>query len=269
MGSKSVWSGHVSFGLVSIPVKLYVGARDEHVSLNFFHVSKEDGKPCGSRTQKPDWCPACKKQITREEIVRGYDRGDGSYIAITKDDLEAIAPESDKTMEISQVVKWDDVPPQFLAESFYVLPEGPGQRGYALFAKALRETGRCAIAQLTKTGREHVVLIKPAGRGLMLHCLYYPTELNRMTEFDGMAEAQVGAADLKLAKQLLEQLDGDFRPEEFENGYDQRLNQLIASRLDAKQEAPKAIPQKKIGTYLMSQLQASLKSPKAKAKKAA
>lgn len=232
-----VWSGHLNFGLVSIPVALHTGARDESVSLNQLH------SVCKSRTKKPDWCPVCERAISRDEIVKAYDKGAGQYVEITKAELESITPASEKVMEIRECVDWAEFDPVYLAESFYVTPDAVGKRAYTLLAAALRTSEKVAIAQLTKNNREHIVLIRPVGDALMMHFLYYPEEINTVAEFYELAhkEHQVPASDLKLARQLVENLSSKWEPSQYENGYNMRLTQLIASKLDKSIAAPTAI----------------------------
>ena len=250
-----VWKGFLNFGMVSIPVYLNTGARDEHVELCFVHT-------CGSRIKRPDWCPECNRKIERAEINKAYEKGEGEYVVLTKDELDEIAPASEKVMDIQEFVEEAEVDPVYLAESFYLLPDGPGKRGYALLTAALKASGKVAIAQITKNNREHVVLIRPSGHGLTLHALYYPNEVNRVPEFESLPAQEASAADLKLAKQLIESMTTDFKPEHFENGYDMRLNQLIASKLDKAVKAPVPVKAAQpIGLDLTAALTASLKLP--------
>jgi len=251
-----VWKGHLNFGLVSIPVYLNTGARDEHTALCQLH------QPCGSRTKKPDFCPACNRNITRDEIVKAYEKGEDSYVVLTKEELDGIAPASEKIMDITECVPRETVDEIYLAESYYLLPEDAGKRGYFLLANALRDTEKVAIAQLTKNSREHVVLIRPSGKGLMLHFLYYATEVNRVPEFDYLNEVPLEKSLVKMAEQLVDSLSTEFDPEIFENGYDMRLNQLIASKLDKAVKAPTPVTAKaNVLPDLTAALQASLARP--------
>lgn len=251
-----VWKGHLNFGLVSIPVYLNTGARDEHTALCQLHS-------CGSRTKKPDWCPKCNKQITRDEIQKAYEVGDDKYVLLTKEELDGIAPASEKVMEISECVNAYEVDEIYMAESFYLIPDEGGKHAYALLVKGLKDTGRVAIAQLTKNSREHVVLIRPSGNGLMLHALYYPNEVNRVPEFESLKEQPLPVNEIKLATRLIDSLAAKFDPEQFENGYDMRLNQLIASKLDKAVSAPAPVKvTASVLPDLTAALQASLMKPR-------
>jgi DNA end-binding protein Ku len=160
------------------------------------------------------------------------------------------------------------VDPLYLAESFYVIPEPAGAKAYSLLVQALAQSGRCAIAQLTKSNREHVVVIRPKGAGLIAHCLYYPSEVHSIPEFDALTDCAVKPEEAKLAAKLVENLAGDFDPRQYQNGYEARLSQLIASKLKGEVVAvPKAAPQGAPVVDMLEALKASL--AKKKVKKAA
>ena len=268
------WKGYINFGLLSIPVGLCVCARDSHVALKNLH------KKCNAPLNMPKICSACKEQVTTDQIVKGYENGDG-YVLLNDDELDSILPATEKVMEISETVKWSEVSPHLLAESFYVLPEPPGVKAYTLLQRSLVESGRVALAQLTKNNREHIVLIRPHGTGLMLHMIWYAKEVAQVPEFINFKPASLAPDEVKLAKQLVDSLADKFEPDQFENGYDQRLTQLVSSKLDKTVSAPTPIkPAEPTTIDLMAALQKSIKRrraiaidddepPKTKRKKAA
>jgi DNA end-binding protein Ku len=252
-----VWKGHLSFGLLNIPVYLNVAARDKRVELHTFHTE------CKGAVKSPKYCPACSKMLEASEIFRGY-QTDGRIVEITDEEIEGITPASGKVLEITECVKWSDVDSLYLAESFYLLPEDVGMKAYGLLVKTLTDTGRVAIAQLTKSGRENMILLRPQGNGLILHYLWYQTEIAKVAEFDDLQAVSLTASELKLARQLAESLDSEFNPETFEDGYYQRLNTLIASKIDKSIAAPtpvSAVTAQPVQD-LMAALSASLATPK-------
>jgi DNA end-binding protein Ku len=252
-----VWKGYVTFGLLSIPVYLNTGARDSHIALTNLH------RGCGGRMKMPKICDKCKASITPDQIMKAYEVGDDSYIEITADELEAVQPTTEKIMEITECPKWADVDPMLLAESFYLLPDPAGLKAYSLLVKALDDSGRVAIAQLTKNNREHVVLLRPKGNGLIAHFLYYPNEVNQVVEFTSLKPAPLAANELKLAAKLVDSMATDFDHGQYENGYDMRLNSLIASKLDKKLPMPKFEKAKEPKTMdVTAALMASLERPK-------
>jgi DNA end-binding protein Ku len=225
------WKGFLKFGLLSIPVYLNVAARDKRIDLHTYHEA------CNSQIKAPKYCPKCEVMLQPTETYRGYDAGNG-IIKLTDEEMESITPDTDKAMEISDCVEWKDVDPIYLAESFYLLPDDAGKKAYSLLAKTLTESGRVGIVQITKSSREHMAVIRPKGAGLMLHYLWYETEIAQVSEFDNLQPVAVTASEVKLAKQLADSLASEFDPEQYEDGYLQRLNTLIASKLDSKIAAP-------------------------------
>lgn len=226
-----VWKGHLRFGALTIPVFLNTAARDQRISLNTFH------SVCNGKITMPKYCAACSAMVPPDEIFRAYDTGSG-LVKLTDDELDAIVPETEHVMDVSEVVKFSEIDPVYLAESFYLLPDAAGTKAYSLLVKVLKDSGRCAIAQLCKSSREHIVVLRPKGNGLILHYLFYQTEVNRVPEFESLTMASLSPNEIKLGAQLVESMEVDFNPESFEDAYYQRLNTLIASKLDSKIAAP-------------------------------
>jgi DNA end-binding protein Ku len=246
------WNGFLNFGLLSIPVYLNTAAREKKVELHTYHTV------CNSGLQHPKYCPQCQVNLPSAEIYKGF-LGPNGIVKLSEEEMDAIAPGSNKVMTISECVEWKDVDPMYLAESFYLLPGEAGLKAYSLLHKTLQETGRVAIAQIAKNSREHVALIRPKGNGLMLHYLWYENEIAKVPEFNSLQLATASAQEMKLAKQLMESLHADFDTSEYEDGYYQRLNTLIASKTDDSIAAPapvKAVakPSLDIAAALMSSL---------------
>lgn len=229
--SNKQWSGFVNFGLLSIPCYLKVGARDRRVELNNFHSA------CNGRIKMPKFCPTCNVHLEPTEIYRGFDTGNG-IVKLTDEEMEGITPASEKTMEISECVKWAEIDPVYLAESFYLLPDDAGRKAYSLLVKALNKSGRVGVVQLTKSSREHIAVVRPRGNGLMLHYIWYPAEIAHVPEFETLQPAVLSANEMELANQLVESMAVPFNPSQYEDGYLQRLNTLIGSKLDKKIAAP-------------------------------
>jgi DNA end-binding protein Ku len=234
MAAHSVWKGFVSFGLLQFPVKLYVAARDKRVELHKYHIA------CNTNIKMPPWCPKCQVHLKEGEIYKGYEAGKG-IIPLGKEEIEAITPATERQMEVREFVDFKDVDPVFLAESYYLLPEDAGVKAYSLLAKILQETGKCAIAQICKHSREHVALIRPKGTGLALHFLWYPAEISQMAEFDNFNPVAISAAEVKLGKQLVESMSNEFDPSQYEDGYLNRMNLLIQSKMDKSVAAPEPV----------------------------
>jgi DNA end-binding protein Ku len=161
--ASSVWSGYLTFGLISIPVRLFSGARSSGISFNMLH--RDDLQ----RVKQQYYCPADNRVVDRSEIVKGYEYRKDEYVVIEPDEIKKIEPQTAKSMEILEFVKQSDVDPVYFESSYYMLPEEAGRRPYALLTKALEESEYVAIAKLTMHNREYTVFLRPHEGGMMLH----------------------------------------------------------------------------------------------------
>src|SRR6266568_4906776 len=153
--ASSVWSGYLTFGLISLPVRLYSGARGSRISFHMLH------KPDLSRIKQQLYCPEDDRVVERSEIVKGYEYRKGEYVIIEPEEIKKIEPRTAKSMEILEFVKADDVDPIYFESSYYVMPEEAGRRPYALLTKALEQSKYVAIAKLTMHNREYTVFLRP------------------------------------------------------------------------------------------------------------
>lgn len=225
----SVWSGYLTFGLISLPVRLYSGARGSRISFHMLH------KPDLARVKQQLWCPVDEQVVERNEIVKGYEFRRGEYVVVEPEELKAIEPKTAKAMEIVQFVKSEEVDPIYFESSYYVAAEEAGKRPYALLARAMRESGYMALARLTMHNREYTVFLRPYKDGLALHTMYYADEVRSMEHLGGGAESEVKEAELKVAHQLIEALADKFEPERFHDTYEDNLRKLIDARLEGKE----------------------------------
>ena len=232
--ANSVWKGHITFGLISIPVRLFAAARTERISMNQLH------KECHTRIRQPLFCPTCNRQVERSEIVKGYEYEKDQYVLFNEDELDKIEPPSASTMEILEFVKLKEVDPLYFDASYYVTPEEAGKKAYKLLMMAMEESGYGAIAKLTMHQREHIVVIRPRSQGLTLHTLYYADEVRQVAEYGSADKVELKDAEKKLALQLIESLAAHFEPEKFHDTYRQSLRAMIEAKLKGEQvtEAP-------------------------------
>jgi DNA end-binding protein Ku len=190
-------------------------------------------KPDLSRVKQQLWCPEEGKVIERNETVKGYEYRKGEYIVIEPEELKKIEPKTAKAMEILQFVKAEEVDPIYFESSYYVAAEDAGKRPYALLARAMRESGYMALAQLTMHNREYTVFLRPFKDGLALHTMYYADEVRSMETF-GTESVEVKDTELKVAHQLIDALADKFDPERFHDTYEENLRKLIDARLEGK-----------------------------------
>jgi DNA end-binding protein Ku len=221
----SVWSGYLTFGLISMPVRLFSGARSSGISFNMLH------RPDLQRVKQQYICPLENKVVDRSEIVKGYEFRKDEYIVIEPEEIKKIEPRTAKTMEILEFVKKSEVDPVYFDASYYMLPEEAGRRPYALLTKALEESEFVAIAKLTMHNREYTVFLRPHEGGLMLHTMYYAEEVRKVDGF-GAPDVELKDAEVKIAHQLIEALSGEWDPEKYHDDFQDNLKQLIQTKLE-------------------------------------
>jgi DNA end-binding protein Ku len=239
--ASTVWKGYISFGLISVPIRLYVAAREHHVSFNQIH------SVCGTRIRQQLYCPHCERVVERDEIAKGYPVDKENYVQVTNEELRALEAESSETMEIIQFVKLPEVDPLYFQTSYFTVAEDPGRRAYSLIRKGMQDLKVGAIAKITLHQREQVVMIRPFEKGLVLHTLYYPEEIRAIAEYDNQPEVEVQKAEVELAEQFMKQLTSEFDPDKFKDEYEARVEQLIESKqgevpAPAKQSKRKLAP---------------------------
>jgi len=221
----SVWSGYLTFGLISLPVRLFSGARSTSISFNMLH--REDLQ----RVKQQLVCSVDGQVIDRSDTVKGYEFRKGEYIVIEPEEIKKIEPRTAKTMEILEFVKTDDVDPVFFESSYYMVPEEAGRRPYALLTKALEESKYVAIAKLTMHNREYTVFLRPHEGGMMLHTMYYAEEVRKVEGF-GAPDVELKDAEVKIAHQLIDALAADWDPEKYHDEFQENLKKLIETKLE-------------------------------------
>ncbi len=252
----TVWKGYISFGLVSFPVRLFSAARAEAVHFHMLH--KKDL----SRVKEVWYCAEEDKPIERSDMVKGYEYGKGRYVVVEEDELKKIAPATATTMEIVQFVAMDEVDPLYFERSYYIGPDEKITKPYALFMQALKESGYYAIAKVTMHSREHVVLIRAADEGMVLHTMYYPDELHKANKQGLSAKSDVSRKELDLAKTLIEHLAGPFKPAEFHDTYRENVEQLIEEKKKGKKITLAPQPERAPVVDLTEALRRSLEAHK-------
>lgn len=248
----TVWKGYLSFGLVSFPIRLFAAARPEPVHFHMLH--KKDL----SRVREVLYCAAEDKPVDRSEIVKGYEYEKDRYVVIDPEDLEKIAPPTATVMQIVQFVRMEEIDPIFLETSYYVAPEEAVSRPYALLLEAMKETKYDAVAKVAMHGREHVVILRPAEHGIVLHTMYFVDELHKANEGKVAKAAKFDKREVDLAKKLIETLAEPFKPEQFHDEYKQNVEELIEKKRKGQKVTPIRQPKTTPVIDLMQALQQSL-----------
>jgi DNA end-binding protein Ku len=220
----SVWKGSISFGLVSVPIKLFAAARYSHISFHEVH------RECGHRVHQQLYCPYDKRVVSRDEIVMGYEIDEDKMVIVDREELKKLQPASSSSMEILQFVKLDDVDPIFFETSYFSIPEEAGRRGYTLLLETMEEMKLAALAQVTMHQRERTVILRPYRGGLTLHTLYYPNEIHDVAGYGKSNATNLKKPEIALAEQFAKGLVAPFRPEKFHDEYQERVKKLIESK---------------------------------------
>jgi DNA end-binding protein Ku len=276
-----VWKGQLTFGLVSIPVKLYRAARRERVRMHYVHrpeVGEEPpdepeagaevpmkftervpqhletlppGVDSASEAKPEPPAPITRvhqalltpedRPITPADILRGYEVEPDRYVVFNRDEMKTLQRKTSTTMEIVRSVRLAEIDPVFFETSYYVVPDRGGEKAYAILFRALQETGRVALARVGMYGREHVIIVRPGKHGMLAHTMFYVDEIRSENEFR-MDVAAVGAKELELAKTFLDALEAPFAPEEFRDEYRVELEAMIAKKASAAVPAPARKP---------------------------
>ena len=258
-------SAQISFGLVSIPVKLFSATEaSEKLSFNMIH------QECGSRIQQQLFCPKDERTIERSEVVKGYEFSRGQYVLFTEEELKALEEKSTQTIEISEFVPREAIDPIYFAKANYIAPDKGGDRAYALLGKALEETDRWALAKYAARGKQYLVILRPVGKGIVMQQLFYPNEIRSMQELD-LGEPVIKDNELKMAVQLAEMgATDEFHPENYRDEVAERIRATIQKKIDGEEITSTESEEPRAQVIdLMEALKASLASPKSRAAKSA
>src|SRR5687768_6282880 len=224
-------SGQIAFGLVSIPVKLFSAAEaSERISFNMLH------EECGSRIQQQLFCPRDERTIERSEVVKGYEFAKGQYVKFTEEELKALEEKSTQQIDIVEFLPNSQIDPIYFQKANYLAPDRGGDRAYTLLAKALEQTGRWALAKYAARGKQYLVVLRPVGKGLVMHQLFYPNEIRSMDELD-LGDVTIKDTELKMAIQLAEMgANDEFQPENYRDEVAERTRALIQKKIDDGEE---------------------------------
>jgi DNA end-binding protein Ku len=271
MAARSIASLTVSFGLVSIPVRLFSATEaSKAISFNLLH------KGCGSRLKQQYLCLREEIPVAREDMVKGYEFAKDQYVIFSPEELKAMEETGTHTADITEFVPLDTVDPVYFDKAYYLAPDKGGAKPYALLAKALRESDRCALGRWAARGKQYIVMIRAVAKGLVMQQLLYADEVRSIDEVE-IPDTEVKDAELKLAKQLIDaQTNESFDPKQYKDEVRARVEKAIEQKVEGQEitmtEAPEATAQV---IDLMEALRASLekkggaKAPAAKAVKTA
>jgi DNA end-binding protein Ku len=232
--SHAIWTGSISFGLVTIPVKLFPAVRaDEDVHSHFLHAEDH------GRLKNVRRCEVCGKEIPWSETVRGYEYEKGKYLVVDDDELKTMRPEATQAVEIQAFVGRDEIDPMLFDTPYYLEPEKRGRRAYALLRDALAKTGKVGIAQVVLRTRAHLAALSPHGSALIVELLHYPPEIVPAKELDlPPAKEKAAAAEMNSAEMLIAAMVQPFDPAAYKDDYEEKLRATLEAKARGKVTKP-------------------------------
>jgi DNA end-binding protein Ku len=231
MPPHSIGSGTLSFGLVSIPIKMYTAASAGGVSFNQLH------EKCGGRIKQQLICPTCENQVVeRTSLVKGYEFAKEQYVRFTEDELKRLEAEASPSIDMVEFVPLDQIDPIYFEKTYYLGPDKGGSKAYKLLADAMIKTSRVALAKYVMRGKESLVLIRPAQGGLMMHTMFFQDEVRDFGEIDKGSDATVRPGELDLALRLIDELaNPEFHPEQYHDEYRGRVLSVVEQKVEGKE----------------------------------
>jgi DNA end-binding protein Ku len=254
---RSIWKGAISFGLVTIPVKLYSATEEKDISFRQVHA--EDG----GRIKYKRVCEKDGLEIPFTEIAKGYEMPDGRMVILEKEDFDALPLTTTKSVEVVQFVAEDEVDPTYFAKTYFLQADGPGIKPYVLLRDALLKSEQCAVVKVALRSREALALIRPKDGVLLMHTMLWPDELRDGSFAAPPDSITVSDAEVTMAQSFIQALTGDFHPEEFTDSYREALETLVESKAGGVPLAEEVeAPQEAEVVDLVAALRASVEAAK-------
>ncbi len=254
--ARAIWSGTISFGLVTIPVKLAIAVRSHDLSFHMLH-KKDEGRIKFERT-----CSIDGKVVPWDEIVKGYEYEKGEYVVLTDADFERIDPKVTNTIDILEFVSLDQIDSMYFEQPYYLEPTKAGRHAYALLREVLEDSGRVAIARIVIRTKEYLAALKPSGHALVLDLMRWSNEVVDESSLDLPEREKVPANEMRMAKMLVDSMTVDeFEPKKFPNRYREELLAIINARVSGRElpKIKKVVPARGKVVNLMDVLERSLK----------
>lgn len=255
---RPIWKGAISFGLISIPVKLFSAV--ENKSLKFHLLHEADG----GRIKYKRECAKCGKEVTWDDITKGYEYSKDHYVTFTDEELAALDVDSIRAIDVVTFVALEDIDPVYFNKPYYVVPETTGIKAYKLLAEALEAEGQVGVAKVALREKEHLATIRLKDDVFVLETMHWPDEI-RAADFEELdKKVEVRDQEVKMARQLIQQLSGEFRPEEFEDEYRTRLEELAEKKVEGEEVTVAAEPEAEPAPVvdIMEALKASVSAAK-------
>ncbi|WP_295980821.1 Ku protein [uncultured Variovorax sp.] len=230
-GSRTLWKGAITFGLVHIPVGLHTASVEQ--GIDFDWLDKRSMDPVGyKRINK-----RTGREIDKDNIVKGVEYEDGKYVVISPDEIEAVYPRTTQTIEIQRFIDAQELPFLYLERPYYVAPINKGQKVYALLREVLAKTGKLGLAKVVIATKQHLAVLVPSGRALVLNLVRWGDEVKSLEGLDlpaaGVKGANVSAAEMKMAEQLVDSMSGKWKPEDFKDEFKSAVMKIVEKKVKA------------------------------------
>lgn len=252
----TVWKGAISFGLVHVPVKMHTAAQDKDISLRMIH------EVCGSPLRYVRECPVCEVEVPWSDIVKGYEYEKGHFVLFTKEELQSMEDEGNRTITILDFVDLSDIDPVYYQKTYYLSPDQAGGNAYQLLREALHTTNKIGIAKVTLRDKSSLAAIRVLENCLVMETMYYPDEIRNVSQVPNIPSAvSINPRELELAQMLINQLSASFEPEKYTDEHRERMLLRIQEKIAGKEvkRAPEAANEPPIAD-LMAALQASIQA---------
>ena len=249
---RSIWKGAISFGMVSIPIKLYTATEEKDVSFNLLH--KKDGV----RIKQQRFCPEEETVVEWNDVVRGYEIGPDQYVIMEPEDFDKVPVDTTRTIEITDFVPDEQIDPIYYQKTYYLEPDKVGAKPFALLREVLKDSKLVALAKVTLRQKEQLCTLRVYNNVVALETMFYADEIRGTEELEA-PELSINEKELTMARSLVEMLTGDFQPEKYHDAYREALLELIEAKAEG-QEIKRPAPVASKITDLMEALRASVEA---------
>lgn len=250
---RTIWKGAISFGLVSIPVKLFPATENKDVKFRYLH------KTCQAPVRYQKVCTACGMEVSQDDLVRGYEYEPGRFVIINEEDLERVPDGKTRTVDIIDFVSLKDIDPIYFDKTYYLAPGEVGEKPYALLRKAMEETGKIAVAKISIRNKEALAVIRGYREYLVLETIFYPDEIRDTAQLPGFDKGiKLHENEIKMARELIENLATEFDPQKYDDNYRKKLLDLIHAKIEGQEIIVPDVPSQGKVVDLMEALKASV-----------
>ena len=256
--ARPIWSGSISFGLVSVPVKLFSATSPKEVRFHMLHDKD------GARIQQKRVCSADGQEVPWEHIVKGFEISKGRYVTVTREELEGFNPRATKAIEIEDFVDLEQIDPIYYESTYYLVPDRGASKPYALLVDAMKKTGKVGVAKFVLRTKQYLCAVRPLGKALAVSTMLYADEVVSQDELEGLPGSKPGERELKMAEQLIGSLESDFDIKKYKDDYREQVLALLERKAEGEEivaAEPAEAPRGKV-VNLMDALQKSLAAAK-------